>query len=84
MASRLDRGKTLPEIVRQYRVTEDFLNRCEWLGLLRVQRQGARRALERREEERLRIILKGLKLGFTLREMKMLFDASASPDPPAV
>ena len=77
MGPRWERGKTFPEIVRQYRVTEDFLDRCEWLGLLRVQRQGGRRTLVRREEERLRIVLKGLGLGFTLREMKMLFDASA-------
>ena len=84
MGSRLDRGKTFPEIVRQYRVTEDFLDRCEWLGLLRIQRQGVRRTLARREEERLQIILKGLRLGFTLREMKMLFDASAAQDPSSV
>ena len=79
MGSRSDRGKSLPEIVRQYDVTEDFLGRCERLDLLRLRRQGGSRTIERRDEERLRIILKGLRLGFTLREMKMLFDASAPP-----
>ncbi len=81
MRSGLDRGKTFTEIVRQYDVTEDLLGRCERFGLLRVRRHGLHRRLERRDEERLQIILKGLKLGFTLQELKTLFDVSAPQNP---
>ena len=74
---RSDKGKPIAEIVREYDVTKTFLERCEQLHVLRIRRSGPHRRLERDDEERLQTILKGLRLGFTLGEMKMLFDAAA-------
>ena len=69
------RSRPIADIVRDYDVTERFLGHCEALGLLRIERHGPRQRLARSDEERLQTILKGLKLGFTLGELKMLFDA---------
>ena len=72
---RSDRGRSIAEIIRDYDVTEAFLERCEQLNLIRIQRSSLGRRLERDDEERLQTILKGLRLGFTLSEMKVLLDA---------
>ena len=69
------RSRPIADIVRDYAVTKRFLGRCEALGLLRIEQHGPRQCLGRADEDRLQTILKGLKLGFTLHELKMLFDA---------
>ena len=71
-------SKSLADVAREYRVSLYVLVRCRSLGLLGIDRSGGDLTMPPQEEARLLTILKGLSLGFSLDEMKMLFDTLPS------
>jgi len=62
------------EIARSYGITLRTLRFYEDKGLLTPQRDGTTRLYSRRDISRLRLILLGRKVGFSLREVKQMMD----------
>ncbi|PWJ81649.1 DNA-binding transcriptional MerR regulator [Pseudaminobacter salicylatoxidans] len=62
------------EIAKKYGVTLRTLRFYEDKGLLSPKRDGATRLYTRREEVRLKLILLGRKVGFSLRDVKQMLD----------
>jgi DNA-binding transcriptional MerR regulator len=68
------------ELAREFGVTARTIRFYEDLGLLTPLREGQRRVYRARDRVRLKLILRGKRLGFTLaeiREMIELYDAPA-------
>jgi len=62
------------EMAKQYGVTLRTLRFYEDKGLLNPKRDGATRLYTRRDRARLKLILLGRKVGFSLREVKQMMD----------
>src|SRR5262245_54337723 len=62
------------ELARQYDVTLRTLRFYEDKGLLAPHRDGTTRLYSRRDVARLKLILLGRKVGFSLREVKQILD----------
>ncbi|MBN9243135.1 MAG: MerR family DNA-binding transcriptional regulator [Mesorhizobium sp.] len=62
------------EMAKQYGVTLRTLRFYEDKGLLNPKRDGATRLYTRRDRARLKLILLGRKVGFSLREVKQMID----------
>lgn len=62
------------EMAKEYGVTLRALRFYEDKGLLRPQRVGSTRLYTRRDKVRLKLILLGRKVGFSLREVKQMID----------
>ncbi|MGB3388607.1 MAG: MerR family DNA-binding transcriptional regulator [Pseudaminobacter sp.] len=62
------------DIARKYSVTLRTLRFYEDKGLLSPKREGSTRLYSRREEARLKLILLGRKVGFSLRDVKQMLD----------
>jgi DNA-binding transcriptional MerR regulator len=62
------------ELARQYGVTLRTLRFYEDKGLLTPHREGTTRLYNRRDVARLKLILLGRKVGFSLREVKQILD----------
>jgi DNA-binding transcriptional MerR regulator len=69
---------SIGDMARQFNVTLRALRFYEDRGLIRPMRVGALRLYDGAARERLRIILKGKLLGFTLTEIRELLAASGS------
>lgn len=63
---------TISEVAREFGVTLRALRFYEAKRLIRPQRHGATRLYSRDDRERLRLILTGRRLGFTLTEIREL------------
>jgi len=63
---------TIGEVAREFAVSLRTLRFYEDRGLLQPRRQGASRLYNAADRRRLRIILKGKQLGFTLTEIRAL------------
>jgi len=71
----------IAELAREFDVTTRTIRFYEDKGLLRPQRQGQRRIYSPRDRVRLRLIMRGKRLGFSLseiREMIELYDDDPS------
>jgi DNA-binding transcriptional MerR regulator len=68
---------TINELAREFSLTHRALRFYESRGLLSPQRDGRRRIFTRADRERLLVILKGKKLGFTLTEISEMVEAQA-------
>lgn len=66
---------TIGEVAREFAVSLRTLRFYEDRGLLQPRRQGASRFYAAADRKRLRIILKGKQLGFTLTEIRALIGA---------
>ena len=66
------------ELAREFDVTLRTLRFYECKGLLRPKRKGLTRLYSDQDRERLRIILRGRKIGFPLREMKQILELYGS------
>ncbi|HLJ72619.1 MAG TPA: MerR family transcriptional regulator [Roseiarcus sp.] len=66
---------TIGEVAREFAVSLRTLRFYEDRGLLQPRRQGASRLYNAADRRRLRIILKGKQLGFTLTEIRALIGA---------
>ena len=62
------------EMAKRYGVTLRALRFYEDKGLLSPRREGATRLYSRRDRARLKLILLGRKVGFSLRDVKQLID----------
>jgi len=72
---------SIAELAREFEVTTRTIRFYEDKGLLSPEREGQRRIYHPRDQVRLRLIMRGKRLGFSLdeiREMIDLYDADTS------
>lgn len=65
---------TITELAREFDVTTRTIRFYEDQGLLNPSRNGRRRVYSHRDRVRLKLTLRGKRLGFSLSEIKELFD----------
>src|SRR5699024_7634550 len=65
---------TISELAREYNVTTRTLRFYETVGLLSPTREGQKRLYRRRDRTRLKLTLRGKRLGMTLAEIREIFD----------
>ncbi len=65
---------SISELASEFQVTSRALRLYEEGGLLSPQRVGTRRIYSERERVRLRLVLRGKRLGWSLSEIRELFD----------
>ena len=65
---------SISDLAREFGVTTRTLRHYEAQGLLSPARHGAARVFSARDRVRLRLALRGKRLGFSLSEIKELFD----------
>lgn len=65
---------TIGELAREFDITTRTIRFYEDQGLLAPLREGRKRLFRRRDRARLKLILRGKRLGFTLDEIKETFD----------
>ena len=65
---------TIGDLAREFDVTTRTIRHYEDEGLLSPARQGTARVFSGRDRVRLKLALRGKRLGFTLQEIKELFD----------
>ncbi|KLV05422.1 MerR family transcriptional regulator [Photobacterium aquae] len=64
----------ISELAKEFDITTRSIRFYEDVGLLQPQRKGNTRVYQRRDKVRLRLILRGKRLGFSLAEIRELFD----------
>lgn len=65
---------TISDLAREFGVTTRTLRFYENVGLLAPRREGQKRLYNRRDHTRLKLTLRGKRLGMTLAEIKEVFD----------
>jgi DNA-binding transcriptional MerR regulator len=70
---------TIGELAREFDLTTRAIRFYEDCGLLRPQRSGRNRVYTARDRTRLKLTLRGKRLGLTLAEVKELVDMYESP-----
>ena len=65
---------TITDLAREFGVTTRTIRHYEQEGLLSPARQGTIRVFSPRDRVRLKLALRGVRLGFTLQEIRELFD----------
>ena len=70
----MDKTYTITELSREFNVTPRAIRFYEDQGLVTPAREGRRRVYSRRDRVRLKLILRGKRLGFPLSETKALFE----------
>ena len=65
---------TITELAEEHRITLRTLRHYEDVGLLSPERRGTTRVFHQRDRIRLRLILRGRRLGFTLPEIATIVD----------
>jgi DNA-binding transcriptional MerR regulator len=65
---------TISDLAREFEVTTRTIRHYEHEGLLNPARQGTARVFSPRDRVRLKLALRGKRLGFSLQEIKELFD----------
>lgn len=70
---------TIGELAREFDLTTRAIRFYEDCGLLTPQRQGRNRVYSARDRTRLKLTLRGKRLGLTLAEVKELVDMYESP-----
>jgi DNA-binding transcriptional MerR regulator len=73
------RTHTITELAAEFDVTPRAIRFYEDLGLLTPQRAGRNRVYTQRDRTRLKLTLRGKRLGLTLSEIKQLVDMYDSP-----
>jgi len=68
---------TIAELAQEFGLTLRALRFYDSRGLLSRQREGRRRIFSRADRERLALIVKGKKLGFTLAEISQMTEAQS-------
>ena len=64
----------ISQLAREFDITTRSIRFYEDVGLLQPSRQGNTRVYQRRDKIRLKLILRGKRLGFSLAEIRELFD----------
>jgi DNA-binding transcriptional MerR regulator len=70
---------TIAELAEEFDVTARAIRFYEGMGLLEPARAGARRVYSQRDRTRLKLTLRGKRLGLALSEIKQLVDMYDSP-----
>lgn len=70
----LDVQYTIRELSKQFDVTSRALRLYEESGLLSPRREGTKRIYSERDRVRLRLIMRGKRLGCSLSEIRQIFD----------
>ena len=70
---------SIGEMAREFEVTTRTIRFYEAEGLLAPSREGQRRVYRRRDRARLRLILRGRRVGFTLAEIGEIIDLYDAP-----
>lgn len=70
----IDSTFSIGELAKQYEVTPRSIRFYEEHGLLAPSRDGQNRIYSKKDEVRLKLILRGKRLGFSLAETKTLFN----------
>jgi len=65
---------TITDLAREFAVTTRTIRHYEDQGLLNPVREGTNRVFSTRDRVRLKLALRGVRLGFSLLEIKELFD----------
>ena len=65
---------SISELAKEFDITTRSIRFCEDQGLLTPQRQGQTRIYSKRDRVRLKLILRGKRLGFSLAETGQLFE----------
>jgi DNA-binding transcriptional MerR regulator len=65
---------TITDLAREFGVTTRTIRHYEDEGLLNPAREGTSRVFTQRDRVRLKLALRGKRLGFSLQEIKELFD----------
>jgi len=65
---------TITQLAEEFRITPRAIRFYEDKQLLRPERQGLSRVYSRRDRARLRLILRGKRLGFSLAEIREMVD----------
>jgi DNA-binding transcriptional MerR regulator len=73
------RSFTITELAAEFDVTPRAIRFYEDVGLLEPQRAGRNRVYSQRERTRLKLTLRGKRLGLSLQEIKQLVDMYDSP-----
>ncbi|HEX4509427.1 MAG TPA: MerR family DNA-binding transcriptional regulator [Burkholderiaceae bacterium] len=73
------RGFTITQLAAEFDVTPRAIRFYEDVGLLEPERSGRNRVYSQRERTRLKLTLRGKRLGLTLQEIKQLVDMYDSP-----
>ena len=73
------KGFTITELAAEFDVTPRAIRFYEDVGLLHPQRAGRNRVYSQRERTRLKLTLRGKRLGLSLQEIKQLVDMYDSP-----
>ncbi|MEA2876979.1 MAG: hypothetical protein QOF14_2175 [Hyphomicrobiales bacterium] len=68
---------TITELAQEFGLTHRALRFYDSRGLLSPQRDGRRRVFSRADRDRLALIVKGKKLGFTLSEISQMIEAQS-------
>jgi DNA-binding transcriptional MerR regulator len=68
---------TIAELAREFGLTLRALRFYHSRGLISPEREGRRRIFSRADRDRLALIVKGKKLGFTLAEISQMIEAQA-------
>ena len=78
-ATAAPRSFTITELAAEFDVTPRAIRFYEDVGLLEPQRSGRNRVYSQRERTRLKLTLRGKRLGLSLQEIKQLVDMYDSP-----
>lgn len=75
-------GKTLSisSLSKEFNITSRTLRHYEECGLLTPERQGTQRLYDYRDKVRLKLILRGKRIGFSLGEIKEILDLYDLPE----
>ncbi|QNM95924.1 MerR family transcriptional regulator [Chitinimonas koreensis] len=69
-----DRTYTITDLAREFDLTPRAIRHYEHEGLLAPGRHGRNRVFTRADRTRLKLVLRGKRLGFSLQETRELFD----------
>ncbi len=78
-SSRAARTHTITELALEFDITPRAIRFYEDMGLLQPQRAGRNRVYTQRDRTRLKLTLRGKRLGLSLLEIKQLVDMYDSP-----
>lgn len=79
-AGACERTLTITELAQEFDITPRAIRFYEDMGLLSPAREGRNRVYSHRDRTRLKLTLRGKRLGLSLQEIKQLVDMYESPD----
>jgi DNA-binding transcriptional MerR regulator len=68
----VEQGSTISELAEEFGVTLRTIRHYEDVGLITPERRGTARVFHQRDRTRLRLILRGKRLGFSLPEIRTI------------